>query len=196
MTSANPDLAASGGDPARSGAGLRGELSSEQEQELLRARARALARKAAPDADAGQRLEVLEFRLGQEAYAVEASQVVEVCPLRTLRALPGTELLGVTHLRGRVLSVLDVKRVLGVAGDNLTDHNLLVVVAASGLETGLLAHTVQGLRSLERDELGAPLPTLAGTAQRYVRGMGREGLVLLDLERLLRGTVVDTRGAR
>jgi len=49
--------------------------------EILRARARVLARPP-EDAPAAALLDVLEFRLAQERYALETRYVREVCPLK------------------------------------------------------------------------------------------------------------------
>ena len=59
-------------------------------REILRERARALSRprKQAPVAEAS--LELLEFRLAQESYALETRHVREVYPLKDLTPLPCT----------------------------------------------------------------------------------------------------------
>ena len=56
--------------------------------QILRDRARALAR--VPEQVSDSLIEVLEFRLGIERYAVETPLVGEVYPLRDLTPLPCT----------------------------------------------------------------------------------------------------------
>ena len=80
--------------------------------QILRARARVLARprKQAPATET--LLELLEFRLARERYAVEVRYVREVYPLKDLTPLPSTPpfVLGVVNVRGRILPVLDSAR--------------------------------------------------------------------------------------
>jgi len=57
---------------------------------ILRARARALARPRERTPVAEASLELLEFRLAQECYALETRYVREVYPLKDLTPLPCT----------------------------------------------------------------------------------------------------------
>lgn len=79
--------------------------------QILRDRAHLLARPPEQAATADTQLEVLEFRLAQERYAVETRHVREVCPLKDLTPLPCTPpfVLGVVNVRGCILPVLDLK---------------------------------------------------------------------------------------
>src|SRR5882757_6299566 len=92
-------------------------------QEILRARARVLARPPERQAEAGAMLDLLEFRLAQECYAVENRYVQEVCPLKELTPLPCTPpfLLGIVNVRGRILPVLDLKKFFDLPEKGLTD---------------------------------------------------------------------------
>ncbi|HUQ08710.1 MAG TPA: chemotaxis protein CheW [Steroidobacteraceae bacterium] len=153
---------------------------------ILRERATRLARPeaSAPPTDT---LELLEFRLAAERYAVETRLVSEVHVLRELTPLPGTPpfVRGIVNLRGRILPVYDLKKFFGLPEQGLTDLHRIVVVNGGDFEIGLLADVVTGVRTLSPAALSPPLPTLSAIAAEYLRGVSEDRLVVLDLARLL-----------
>jgi purine-binding chemotaxis protein CheW len=153
---------------------------------ILRARARTLAQPptlAAPT----RMLELLEFRLASERYALETRHVQNVHPLRELTPLPCTPpfVLGIVNVRGRILPVLDLKKFFELPEQGLTDLHRIILVQGNDLELGLLADVIVGVRSVAADSLQPSLPTLTGIRADYLKGIGEEGLVVLDLGRIL-----------
>jgi purine-binding chemotaxis protein CheW len=159
------------------------QLSVEQQ---LKERAQALARPP-ETASARQMLELLEFSLANERYAVETRHVGEVHPLRDLTPLPGTPAFvrGIVNLRGRIVPVFDLKKFFDLPEQGLTDLHRIIVVRAPDLELGLLADVVVSVRLIAADTLSPPLPTLSAIAAEYLMGVSEERLVVLDLERIL-----------
>jgi purine-binding chemotaxis protein CheW len=163
-------------------------MSSNSEVErVLRARAQALARPPRPAPAADTILELLEFRLALERYALESRHVQEVLPLRDLTPLPGTPpfILGIVNVRGRILPVLDLKKFFDLPENGITDLHRIILVRGHGLELGLLADVIVGVRSVAADSLQPSLPTLTGIRADYLKGVSEERLVVLDLDRLL-----------
>jgi purine-binding chemotaxis protein CheW len=163
-------------------------MSSNSEVErVLRARAQALARPPRPAPAADTILELLEFRLALERYALESRHVQEVLPLRDLTPLPGTPpfILGIVNVRGRILPVLDLKKFFDLPENGITDLHRIILVRGHGLEFGLLADVIVGVRSVAADSLQPSLPTLTGIRADYLKGVSEERLVVLDLDRLL-----------
>jgi purine-binding chemotaxis protein CheW len=155
--------------------------------QILRARARALARPPQVAETAGSSLEVLEFRLARESYAVETRHVQEVHPLKNLTPLPCTPpfVLGVVNVRGRITPVIDIKKFFDLPDKGLTDLHRIILVRGNGLELGLLADVIVSVRRVRLDSLQASLPTLTGIRAEYLKGVTAERLVVLDLDRLL-----------
>ena len=156
-------------------------------RQILRARAQALARTPECALVAGASLEVLEFRLAQERYALENRWVQEVCPLKELTPLPCTPpfVLGIVNVRGRILPVLDLKKFFDLSEQGLTDLHRIILVRGNDLELGLLADAIVGVRSIPADSLQPSLPTLTGIRGNYLKGVTAERLVVLDLARIL-----------
>jgi purine-binding chemotaxis protein CheW len=157
-------------------------------ERILQARARALARRPLRALAEGTMLEVLEFRLASERYAVESRLVQEVHPLRDLTPLPCTPpfVLGIVNVRGRILPVLDLKKFFDLPERGLTDLHRIILVRGNDLELGLLADVIVGVRSVEAGSLQPSLPTLTGIRADFLKGVTDERLVVLDLDRILR----------
>jgi len=155
--------------------------------QILRARARALARPLDDAPSAETMLDVLEFRLAQERYAIETRYVREVYPLKDLTPLPCTPLfvLGIVNVRGRILPVLDLKKFFDLPEQGLTDLHRIILVEGHDLELGLLADATVGVRSIPADGLQPSLPTLTGIRSEYLKGVTAERLVVLDVARIL-----------
>ena len=155
--------------------------------QVLRARARALARppERAPAADAS--LDLLEFRLARESYALETRYVDEVYPLNGLTPLPCTPpfVLGIVNVRGRITPVIDIKKFFDLPDKGLTDLHRIILVRGNDLELGLLADVIVGVRTIPVDSLQPSLPTLTGIRAEYLKGVTAERLVVLDLDRIL-----------
>ena len=156
-------------------------------KEVLRARAQALARKPERPPVADTTLELLEFSLAQERYALEDRYVQEVHPLKELTPLPCTPpfMLGIVNVRGRILPVLDLKKFFDLPEKGLTDLHRIILVRGNNLELGLLADVIVGVRSVPADSLQPSLPTLTGIRAEYLKGVTAERLVVLDLARIL-----------
>jgi purine-binding chemotaxis protein CheW len=156
-------------------------------EEVLEARARALARPVEEAPEVGEQLDVLAFLLDGEPHAVEARHVTEVLPLPAPTPVPCTApfVLGLIYHRGRVLPVLDLARALGAAGGGR--HAEVVAVEAGELRFGIAIESVIGVERCEVARLGE--------ADGYVRRVAGEALAVLDLDALAAdGTlVVDSR---
>lgn len=162
-------------------------LTAEEKRKILRTRARALAGEPETARASEAHMEVVEFRLADEHYAVEAGYVREVQPLREFTPLPGTPsfVLGLVNVRGQLLSVIDLKKFFELPERGLTDLNKVIVVRTAATELGILADGIVGTKLILRQDVQEPPPTLTGIRAEYLRGIGRDGLVLLDVEKLL-----------
>jgi purine-binding chemotaxis protein CheW len=156
-------------------------------ERILRARAHRLARPPPRQGASTSMLELLEFRLASERYALESRYVQAVHPLRELTPLPCTPhfVIGIVNARGRILPVLDLKKFFELPERGLTDLHWIIQVRSADVELGLLADVIVGLRPLATGALQASLPTLSGIRAEFLKGVSEERLVVLALERIL-----------
>ena len=154
---------------------------------ILRARAQALARTPERAISEGEVLELLEFALAQEHYAIETRYVREVYPLKTLAALPSAPpfVAGIVNVRGHIVPVIDLKKFFGLPESGLTDLHRIILISGHDLEFGLLADVSVGVRRIPASSLQVPLPAVNGIGAEYIRGVTAERLIVLDGDRIL-----------
>lgn len=159
----------------------------EDRQRILKVRAIALAREPEAGATEGERIEVVEFLLADERYALESTYIGEVYPLKDLTILPCTPpfVLGVINLRGKILSVIDLHTFFDLPNRGLSDLNKVIVLHDGAMEFGILADEIVAARWIPRNTLLASLPTLTEIRAEYLLGVTPERLVVLDGGRIL-----------
>ena len=154
---------------------------------ILKTRAKALAQEQKDREALEESIELVEFLLAYERYGVETCYVREVYPLKELTPLPCTPpfVLGIINVRGRIVSVIDIKKFFDLPEKGLTDLNKVIILHDSVMEFGVLADVVLGVRSVPVKEIQPSLPTLIGVREEYLRGVTRERLVILDGKKFL-----------
>ncbi|MBU1566732.1 MAG: chemotaxis protein CheW [Proteobacteria bacterium] len=134
-----------------------------------------------------QTIEIVEFLLAREHYGIESSSIREVYPLKDYTPLPGVPsfVLGLMNVRGRIISVVDIKRFFDMPEKGISNLNKVIIINDHKMELGILADEILGVRNIAISELDQPLPTLTGILEKFVRGVTGECLVVLDAARIL-----------
>ncbi|OQX68564.1 MAG: hypothetical protein B6A08_09865 [Sorangiineae bacterium NIC37A_2] len=140
--------------------------------------------------------EFLSFSLAGESYAVPLASVLEIVVPPPLTEVPRAPkaILGVASVRGRLLTVVDLRVVLGVEGESPPNKGRLLL--GRGPEDELMAARVDEVDQVLRlpdDQVEQVALGLGADSTEVVRGIGRPGhsssIVLLDLGAALsRGT--------
>jgi purine-binding chemotaxis protein CheW len=160
---------------------------AKSDKEILKARARELARPAKAEPIKGKALEVIEFRLAQERYAIEHEYVREVVSLREFTPMPCTPVFiaGVMNLRGQILPLIDIKKFFDLPEVGITDLHAVIVVRVGDIELGLLVDAIAGVLAIPTEVIQPSLPTLTGIRAKYLKGVTDQMLVILDVSRML-----------
>ena len=135
----------------------------------------------------GKRAEYLAFTLGSETFALEIGNIVEILKPLPITEVPRAdpEIVGVMGVRGRLVTVVDLKRRFRLARSfSIDKKSRILLVSAPDEELGLLVDEVVQVYRLAETEIEPP--TVLGTEQPpYVVGIGRPAagavLMLLDL---------------
>lgn len=142
---------------------------------VLVERARALAR--SPEADDGEdALVVVGFTIGDQRYGVEAKWVREVVRRPVVARVPWAPpaLVGVTSVRGEVLTVADLGRLLGATGTGAATAAL--VLEGAGPPVVLLVDEVHDLASIPAGTVVPPPDNGAAPATRLVVSVSAEAI--------------------
>lgn len=176
------------------------ETAPELLHELWKRRAEELATPQDKE-ESGETLSLVIVRLGREYYALNVQYVSDIRPAIQITRAPRVPawIAGVTNARGRILSVLDLARFLGLEGDRpvpVMGQGMLVVVETADLALGLLvdgvlmvdALPVRLIREIPETLRGVPEPWALGVVDLgdTQLALNRDGvLVVLDVGALL-----------
>jgi purine-binding chemotaxis protein CheW len=183
------------------------DVSPEELREVWARRAAELAQLPS-DEDEGEHIRLLLIQLGREVYGVDAQYVFNVKPAELITYVPRVPewVAGVVNLRGRIFSVVDLRRFFGLPAAEIkkeddseygesVDH--LVVVETPDMEIALLVDDVLTVEPVPVNRIQDTSGTVRGLRPEYVRGVvtyGGEGadvgengsmVVVLDLLALL-----------
>ncbi len=96
---------------------------------------------------------------------------------------------GIANLRGDVITVIDLRTVLGMQQAPITAETANVVVTSEGETIGLIVDRVADILSIPNGDMLPPTSNIKGIAERVVHGvvpLKDELLVILDQEEILR----------
>ncbi|GFO69805.1 hypothetical protein GMLC_33840 [Geomonas limicola] len=181
-----PDGPALSENEREAGADLPDQESPEQVQAVLEARAAELAA-VPPAARSGRHLDCLEFLLSGERYALELRYLNQTLPLTEFTPLFCTPpfVLGLTSLRGRIISIIDLRRFFELPSVGLADLNRVMVVADGSMEVGILADSILGVTSVAVADLQPAPSAFTGLREEFLAGVTADRLALLDLRKIL-----------
>ena len=161
--------------------------SPEHKHAVLKARAIALAKEPEKVDNENQFLEIISFRLASETYGIETKYIREVYPLKDFTPIPGTPsfVLGMANIRGRILSVIDLKKFFNLPEKGLGELNKIIIVRNEIMEFGILANSIIGTASLNINDLQTSLPALSEKRNVYIKALTNDRTALLDMEKIL-----------
>ena len=168
-------------------AGDNREAFREMKDAILVERARALARPIETGTARTTDLSLVTFSLAGERYGIEAQLVIEIGRLSDFSPLPAapSHLVGVTNLRGEILPIFDLRALLGLNRRALDDLSRLLVLGNDRAEFGILADATRELTELASSEVLPSPPSVSTEARRFMRGVTKDALVVLDGKVLL-----------
>jgi purine-binding chemotaxis protein CheW len=162
-------------------------LTREEKKRILKERARKLAQRTKTQEKEQESLQIIEFMLAHERYAVNVEYVKEVYPLKDLTPIPCTPsfVLGIINVRGQVFSVVDIRDFFDLPKQEITPSFRVIIVKNENMEFGILADTVIGERKIPINKIQMDMPSLKGIRSHYVKGVTSERLIIMDVEKLL-----------
>ena len=141
--------------------------------------------------------EFLAFELAKERFALPLASVREILKLAPITEVPRarSHVLGILSVRGRITTVLDLRRRLHMSAAPPTKSSRILLVAGGDEVVGLLVDQVDQVVRLQDEEIELAA-VVAGDLSEYVLGIGRPGsaerredtdiLILLDPDPLLK----------
>ncbi|NMB77911.1 MAG: chemotaxis protein CheW [Methanomicrobiales archaeon] len=123
---------------------------------------------AAASRISGKTVQVLEFLLGKEHFAIDLFDVREVVEYTPITKLPNTasHMKGIIDLRGEITTIIDLKDRLHIPANGGTkeeDGRIIVLdEKLTGVKTGILVDDVLAVSTFEKDDVDAASTAGAG----------------------------------
>ncbi len=120
-------------------------------------------------------IQLVVFLLARECYGVEITRVREVIKIGRITYLPSCPkyVAGIVNLRGYILSVMDLKPMLGLPHEELTEKARIVAIESGTFETGFLVDEVVESLEVPVSKIEPVLLTLPLERAKYLKGQCR-----------------------
>jgi purine-binding chemotaxis protein CheW len=138
----------------------------------------------------GRELHIVGFRVGRETYGVPITSVHEIVRVPEITAVPDAPeyMEGVINLRGKIISVIDLRKRLGEKQISASRRNRVLVVEHRGRPCGLIVDSASEVLKLPAAEIEPASSVFQDGGLTCVTGLARYGgrlIVLLDMYGLL-----------
>ena len=135
-------------------------------------------------------LHIVGFQVGRETYGVPITSLHEIVRVPEITAVPDAPdyLEGVINLRGKIVSVMDLRKRFGEKQATVKKHNRILVVEHAGRLAGLIVDAASEVLKIPADAVEAPPAVFQEGGLNCVTGLGKVAgrlIVLLDMNKLL-----------
>ncbi len=126
---------------------------------------------------------IVVFKLGKQLWGIDLKYVREVVRVKQYTKVPTTTdyVLGVFNLRGQIVPLLDISKILNVERES---SDTAIILNYNEEAAGFSVDSVVGVVSISDGEV-LPPPTEAGEYVKGVLKRDRELISVLDTERVL-----------
>ncbi len=127
----------------------------------------------------------LLFESGERVFGVPASNVVEILTSHSATRVPLVPeyICGILNLRGQILTIIDVRMLMGHSTE---ESGCVIILTVSDMTVGILVDKVEKMLDIDAAKI---LPAPGDTAQHFVKGMcalqDKSTMLAFDCEQLL-----------
>ncbi len=136
-------------------------------------------------------VQVIVFKLGDERYRVDISQVREIIRPTQITRIPNAPdfVEGVINLRGQITTIINLRKRFGLPPKEIDNDTRIIVVEYDNAVIGMMVDTVNEVKYLSAEDIEA-LPSMitARSEAKFLKGVGKlpDGLlILIDLNKVL-----------
>jgi purine-binding chemotaxis protein CheW len=131
-------------------------------------------------------LQGLCFLLNTERYVIELPEISEVLALSSVTPAPGTppEVTGLTNLRGDIITVIDLGRLLELFSES-NDAGYILILNRLGKRGGLRVKQVEKIIPLAHTDLQNASEAMSGHSSRYIKNFTQDNAWVLSIDALM-----------
>ena len=132
----------------------------------------------------------LEFNLGDERFAIPLLSVKEVIAVPETTKVPFTPdyFLGVMNLRGQVLSVIDLRRRLGITPNEASSETAVIITDLGFTHLGVVVDSINRVLAVEGTDFAPPPEIEMNAKTEFVIGCYKNDkhlVLFLDVNKIL-----------
>ena len=134
--------------------------------------------------------QIVGFRVGRETFGVPISLVHEIVRVPEITAVPEAPgwVEGVINLRGKIISVLDLRKRFGEKTITKSKKNRILVAEVDKKMVGLIVDAASEVLRISETEIDLPPSLVEEGELNYVTGVGKFNgrlIILVDLTKIL-----------
>src|SRR5437764_14575632 len=134
--------------------------------------------------------QIVGFRVGRETFGVPISLVHEIVRVPEITAVPEAPgwVEGVINLRGKIISVLDLRKRFGEKTITKSKKNRILVAEVNKKMVGLIVDAASEVLRISETEIDLPPSLVEEGELNYVTGVGKFNgrlIILVDLTKIL-----------
>jgi purine-binding chemotaxis protein CheW len=134
--------------------------------------------------------QIVGFRVGRETYGIPIMALSEIVRVPEITAVPDApaHLEGVINLRGKIVSVVDLRKRFNQPATALTRHNRILVVEHRGRFVGMIVDAASEVLKIAESEIEPAPAIMKEGGLDCVTGLGKfqkRLIILLDIDKVL-----------
>lgn len=135
-------------------------------------------------------LQFVTFKIGNEEYGIDILKVQEINRIVDITPVPNSPqyIEGVMNLRGKVIPVINLRRMFGLS-DKEWDNTSRIIVVDVGIVLGMIVDSVSEVLRVSSNIIDPPPSMTTNISSEHVKGIGKLDdrlLILIDIERLFK----------
>jgi len=147
--------------------------------------------------EAGERMQLIIFKLGKEEYAMNIEQIKEVVLTPRIAKVPQTSsyIKGVSNIRGNIIAIMDLEERFGLLGSETTATteqlpNYTLVIESEEYKVGILVKEVPNTLSIKTSDIDSSSGIIRYSAldERCIKGIVKSGnrmIIMVDIFELI-----------
>lgn len=135
-------------------------------------------------------LDILTFSLSEEWYAIEIGYVESIIRVQKITEVPGLPnyIMGVTNLRGEVISVVDIRLFLNLERPASHTEPAILIIKYGNVTTGFYVDAVGDVANISTRAIDPPLSTIGKIQAEFLLGetmLDGQFLAIINLKNLM-----------
>jgi len=132
----------------------------------------------------------VKFSVGDEEFGVDITQTREIIKLQDVLKVPNTPpyIEGLTNLRGKVLTVFNLRKRLGFYDRDFDENSKIIIVNYNEMDIGFTVDLVSEILRIPEDNVESTPPAISGIDRKFLSGVAKVNdklILLLDLKNVL-----------